>query len=384
MRAQRIGRVVAAAAIVLLASTGCSAVPAAVAGSAPDDLPESVQVEGKTVPYAEPQRWTVASIPARSSRTLQVFATGSTDEGGSACGPAVLRFHVEETAETVRVLVAGYQQPRPQNLACAAIGYVPSPHPVRLESPLGDRRLVDAHTGKAATLLVGTDYPDIPVPPGAPARAVLQPGWGDGPVQRRWTYPDGRALTLQVQQPRPSSDVGPYGRTVRQRQIHGSPATVYATGGKEYGTTQVVWTPNREQTITVQLSNSPKRQWTLDEATAIARSVTDYRTADTGRLAQPSSPGTAAASYNSADGPVRHDPNLFKSSGVHIALDCQGTGRVTVTLRDTDYRFECTSTLTHHLRTSVGAPDEPFFVDITADPGVRWAATLARASLDGS
>ena len=344
-----------------------------------------MKVGERVIPYLDAQAWTVASIPRRSSRAVTVFATGSDTWGGGACGPAVGRLRAYETASTVRILVSDYQQSSSAGLACPAIGYLPSAQPVRLKAPLGHRRLLDDSTGKAAALLVGSDYPDLITPPGSPSRSVLQRMHGDsGPVERYWSYTDGRQLVLQIRRPADLRSISPYGRTVQQLEIHRTPATVYSAGGKKYGVQQVVWTPNPKQTLSLILSNSPKRLWSTAEAVTAARAVSNYRTVFSDRLPQPSSPGTAAAVYNSADGPVKHAENLFKSSGVYIALDCQGRGHVTVTFRDTDYLFPCTSTLSHRVRKSIGSPNDAFFVDITADPGVRWAATLARASLDGS
>jgi hypothetical protein len=175
----------------------------------------------------------------------------------------------------------------------------------------------------------------------------------------------------------------PYGRIVRQFSIGGSPATIYSTGGGD-AQWQVQWTPNSSQTITLRLNSFTQRRWTTDEAEALARKVTNYTTEGTGRLPMPATPGTVVASYSSADGPVRHAPNMWKSSGIYVGVGCEGAGTVTVMLRGSTYPFACGVGMTQHLVRSNGQPTKTFYVDVTATKDVRWAVTLARASLDGS
>lgn len=367
-----------ALAAVVLALTSCAARPPVPSGS----LPPSVEVQGRSVPYAGLQAWSVASTTSRTSTRLHVFATGS-DDGGSACGPPVVRVHAVETASSVRLSVADYEDPATAGMACPAIGYVPSPQAIDLQRPVGDRTVVDASSGKRGTLLVASDYPTVEAP--APLAPVpLRRDDGSAAITEVWSDGTGTPLSLVTSTPSAVRDEAPYGRIVRQFDIGGTPAVLYSTGSGTDQQQQVQWTPNRRQTITLRLSNDEHRRWTADQAVALARSVTNYTTEATGRLPQPSTPGTAAASYNSADGPVRHAPNLLKSSGVYVGVNCEGKGTVTVSLRGTAYPFMCGVALSHHVVESTGKPEETFYVDVTATTGVRWAVTLARASLDGS
>jgi hypothetical protein len=233
------------------------------------------------------------------------------------------------------------------------------------------------------TLLVGTDYPTL-TPPGSLTASPLDRRDPDGPVEQHWSAGQDTPIALQTSVPAAVRSDGAYGRIVRQLDVHGSPAVLYRDGAGEYGQQQVQWTPNRRQTITLRLTNDRRHRWSADEAVALARSVSNYTTEATGRLPQPATPGTTVASYSSADGPVRHAPNMWKSSGVYVGVSCAGTGTVTVALRGITYPFRCAAALTDHVVKSIGQPNDPFFLDVTASKGVRWAVTLARASLDGS
>lgn len=366
---------------VVLGSAACAdSRPAPPAGSAAP----TVQVSGVSIPYDGLQAWTSASIASRASTSLTVFAIGSESDGGGPCGPPVLRLHARETSTEVVVSVAGYQQPAAANTICSAIGYGASPHLVTLRRPIGDRKVVDASSGKRGTLVVSADYPDLARPPEHLSAQVLR--WDDETeaVYRTWSTDEFRAVSLQIQPPVTTRGSGWEARVVQQVAIRGVSATVATTGGGQYGQTIVQWTPNPRQTITLSLTNGPGRRWTTAEAVALARSVVQYQVEATGRLPQPITPGTASASYSSADGPVRHAPNLLKSSGVYVGVHCEGRGRVTVSLRGTAYPFDCTARLSRHVVKSVGQPNDQFFLDVTATTGVRWAVTLARASLDGS
>ena len=367
-----------AIAVAVLALAACSGR----AGSSSGSVAPSVVVHGRLIPFDELQRWTLASVPSRDSRRLTIFAVGA-DSGGGPCGPPVVRLHAEESTTTVRVSVADYEVPTGPTTACPAIGYIASPHAVVLDRSIGDRRIVDASSGKRRTLLVAADHPRLVAPAGFTALPFGQVAGGSRATQT-WTDRDDGRLSLETTSPAASRGESPYGRIVRRFSIDGSPAAIYSTGGGEYAQWQVQWTPNSRQTITIRMDSSARRRWNADAVEALARKVTNYRTQGTGRLPLPPTPGTTVASYSSADGPVRHAPSMWKSSGIYVGVRCQGAGTVTVGLRGSTYPFPCEAGATQHLVRSNGAPDETFYVDVTATKGVRWAVTLARASLDGS
>lgn len=375
----RLGSVVVAGVVGLLLAS-CAAGPGAVPSGS---IAPTIRVSGRVVPYDGLQRWSVASVPSRDSTRLTVFATGS-DTGGGPCGPPVVRLRAEETATTVRISVVDYQQPAGAGTACPAIGYGASAQPVRLRQAIGDRAVIDASTGTRHALLVGSDYPALTAVPTSFVEAPIARNGGNGAVSRSWSDPEEVALRLETSTPAAIREFGPYGRIVRQLDIDGTPGTVYRDGNGRYSQMTAQWTPNPRQTITLRFENTKRTRWTVDQAVTAARAVTGYRTEHTGRLPQPSTPGTAAASYNSTEGPVQHAPNMFKSSGVYVGVNCEGEGRVIVSLRGSTYPFHCASKLSTHLVKSTGAPDDTFFLDVTATHGVRWAVTLARASLDGS
>lgn len=378
-RPLRLLSVVAVLACVVVGVTGCSSSRPLPPGAS---FATTVQIRGKDIPYDGTQAWTSASISSRDSRVLTVFAAGSDAVGGGVCGPPVIRFQTHETTTEVRVLVIDYQATSSGPSACNGIG--PGPQQVQLQRPLGERKVVDSATGKTQSVIDGTDYPNLIHPPTPFARSVLGRFPGAQWVDRTWQTAGHGAMTLRTQTPASARESGPYGRIVQQLDIGGSPATLYVTGSGQDAQHAVVWTPNPKQTITLRLDNGRRQQWTDAETVAAARSVTGYSSPRTGRLAQPTTPGTAAASYNSADGPVTHAPNLLKSSGVYVGVNCQGAGHVTASLRGTAYTFACTPRLSHHVAKSIGKSFAPFYLDVTASPGVRWAITLARASLDGS
>jgi hypothetical protein len=341
-----------------------------------------VVVSGRTVPFKDLQAWSLASAPSRDSTRLTVFAVGAAD-GGGPCGPPVARLSAEESATAVRVTVADYQEQPTPGLACPAVGYIGGPQTIVLHSAIGSRRVIDASSGKRRTLLVATDYPRLAAPAGFTAKPFGQVTGGPAATQT-WTEAGGALLWLETTTPTAARDRPPYGRIVRRFSIHGSPATEYSTGDGPESQWQVQWTPNTRQTITLRMNGSTRRHWTTDAVEAVARDVTDYRTERTGRLPLPTTPGTTVAAYSSVDGPVRHATNMWKSSGIYVGVACQGRGTVSVSLRGSTYPFACTSALTQHVARSDGAPNEPFSVDVSATKGVRWAVTLARASLDGS
>lgn len=366
---------------VMLGSAACAdSRPAPPAGSAAP----TVQVSGMSIPYDGLQAWTSATIASRASTSLTVFAIGSESDGGGPCGPPVVRLHARETSTEVVVSVADYQARAAANTICSGVGHLASPYVVTLRRAIGDRKVVDASSGKRGTLVVSADYPDLPRPPKHLSAQVLRWDEDTHAVFRTWSTDEFGSVSLQIQPPVTTREFGWEARVVQQVAIRGVSATVATTGGGQYGQTIVQWTPNPRQTITLRLDNGSGRRWTTAEALALARSVVHYKVEATGRLPQPITPGTASAVYNSADGPVRHAPNLLKSSGVYVGLNCEGLGRVTVSLRGTVYPFDCTERLSRHVVKSVGQPNETFFLDVTATPGVRWAVTLARASLDGS
>lgn len=375
-RPRRWGRAVAIAAAVL-SLAACAGGPVASSGS----IPTSVVVHGRVIPFDDLQRWTLASVPSRDSRRLTVFAVGD-DSGGGPCGPPVVRLTAKESATSVLISVADYEGPAGATTACPAVGYVGSPQPLVLGRRIGDRRIVDASTGKPQTLLVAADYPRLVAPAGFTALPFGEVA-GASRATQAWSERGVGDLFLETTTPLASRDEAAYGRIVRRFSIDGSPATVYSTGGGD-AQWQVQWTPNSTQTITLRLDNSTDRRWTADEAETLTRNVTNYTTEGTSRLALPASPGTVVASYSSADGPVRHAPNMWKSSGIYVGVRCEGAGTVTVSLRGSAYPFACTAGMTEHLVRSNGPPTETFYVDVTATKDVRWAVTLARASLDGS
>ena len=344
-------------------------------------IPPSIEVRGRAVPFDSLSPFRLASVPSRASTRLTVFAIGN-EKGGGPCGPPVLRLSAEETATTVRVSVAGYQDPIGTTTACPAIGYGAGPNTIALARPIGSRKVVDAATGKAPTLLVAADHPRLVAPRGFVA-LPFGLGFGASTTIQVW---DGRGhgdLALETTTPTAARDQSPYGRIIRRFSIAGSPATVYSTGGRS-ARWQVRWTPNRRQTITLRLDDHGDRRWSVDEAQALARSVTNYRTEQTDRLPLPALPGTTVASWSSADGPVRHAPNMWKSSGIFVGVRCDGAGTVTVSLRGRTHPFSCGATATEHVIRTDGAPDAVFFVDVSSTPSVRWTVALARASLDGS
>lgn len=375
-RPGRWGRVVALAAAGLsLAACAERPVPS---GSS---IAPSVTVYGRVIPFDDLQRWTLASVPSRDDARLTVFAVG-VDSGGGPCGPPVVRLIAEESETTVRISVADYQEQPGVTTACPAIGYVSSPQSVVLDRAIGDRRIVDASTGKVQRLLVAADFPMLAAPAGFTALPFGQVA-GVARATQGWRERGGGGIWLETTTPS-SRDDSPYGRVVGRFLIGGSPAGVYSTGGGRYGQWQVQWTPNSRQTITLRLNNSKQRRWDADEVEALARQVTNYTTEGTGRLPLPSTPGTTVASYSSADGPVWHAPNMWKSSGIYVGVRCDGAGTVTVSLRGSSYQFACKVGGTEHVERSDGPANETFYVDVTATKDVRWTVTLARASLDGS
>jgi hypothetical protein len=366
-----------AIAAAVLALAACAGTPVPASGS----LPPSVVVHGRVVPFDDLQRWTLASVPDRDSTRVTVFAVGA-DSGGGPCGPPVVRLSAAETATTVRISVADYEEPSGATTACPAIGYLGGPQSLVLDRPIGDRRVVDAGTGKVRTLLVASDYPRLVAPAGFAATPFGELA-GEARATQSWTERGDGGLSLGTTTPAASRDESPYGRIVRRFSIDGSPAAVYSTGGGD-AQWQVQWTPNSRQTITLRMNDSAQRRWNADQAEALARKVTNYTTEATGRLPAPSTPGTTVATYSSADGPVRRAPNMWKSSGIYVGVRCEGSGTVTVSLRGSTDPFACTVGMTQHVVRSEGSPNETFFLDVTATKGVRWTVTLARASLDGS
>ena len=382
-------RSAAAAVIAVVGALGTAACSPSTRNQVPEGstAAPSIEVTGRAIPYDGLTPFSLASASGRSATSLTVFAVGfdaAEKRGGSACGPAVLRIVAEETARVVRVSVQRYEDPSEADTVCPAIGYAASPHTVRLQRPLGDRVVVDGDSGKRARLLLGSDLPDLEHVPSGLGAPVLGGGFVPDTVERVWTERGQAVLALQIQSPAAISDSAPYGRIVEQTRVRGVPATVYAQGGSRYGQHIVQWVPNARQALTLRLGNRPDRQWSTAQAVALAREVSNYQVEDTGRLPPPSTPGTAAVSYSSADGPVRHAEHMLKSSGVYVGIDCQGDGRVTVVVRRSIYRVDCSARLTHEVHESVGPAFDPFSVDVTASSGVRWAVTLARASTDGS
>jgi hypothetical protein len=350
----------------------------------------TVLVQGRSVPYSGAQQWSSPSVPARTSRLLTIFATGSADSGGSQCGPPAVRILTRETSTAVRILVADYQDAAEPGTACPAIGYVPSAHIVTLRAPLGSRTLVDAADRRSAAVLDGSTIPDLASPPAPFTTSTVEqrPEDPDHLVVRRWSYrrgDDDRWVTLTVGSPAAlTRDRSPYGHHVRTFDVQGSIAALYESDGDADPTYEAQWTPNPQQTIRLDLVGTPQQHWTAAGAVALARAVRGYRTTGTDRLPAPRTPGTAAAEYSSADGPVHGALNLLKSSGVYVGVNCQGHGTVTVTLRGSTYRYSCSPRLSSHVDESVGKPFESFRVSVTATAGARWTVVLARASLDGS
>lgn len=346
-----------------------------------------VVVAGRPVPYDRPQAWTSASISARTSRALSVFAAGSTDAGGDYCGEPVLRFRVTETPKEVAVLVANYQAPAGLTTGCAGVGYSAAPNLVRLQQPLGTRTVVDASTGHAVGLLIGSEHPNLPATPHGMTATPLAQQEPSGPVSRNWFVKgdfDTAAISVSDQAPASVRNDGPYGRVALQAEIRGTPATVYQDVGGAPGAWFVQWTPNARQTITLRVAAAGSRHWNAASTLALARTVTGYATVASDRLGEPSVAGTVAATYNSADGPVQGATNLLKSSGVYVGLDCRGPGRLTVTIRTASTTVDCTTELEHHSFENTGSPNAAFPLTVEADSGVHWSLSVARASLDGS
>lgn len=350
---------------------------------------DSIVVQGRTLPYQQAQPVTSASIDTRSSRLLTVFVTGSPDRGGGECGPPAIRILTQETSAMVRLLVVDYQAPAQPGTACPAIGYTATPQPVHLRAPLAGRQLLDVATGKALAVVDGSTIPTVPRPPIPFTSSLLEQQPHEPVAVRSWTDQHGNAVRqMQLLSGPPSALTGhmsPYGRIALQFDVHGSAATLYADDGADGTSYEAQWTPNPQQTIRLELDSSPARHWTATQAINLTRSVTGYRSrGEPDALPPPITPGTSAATFSSAGGTVEHAPNLLKSSGVWVGLNCRGVGQVTVTLRGVTRTWTCSDHLSTHITKSIGKPDETFYLDVHATTGVRWALTLNRASLDGS
>jgi hypothetical protein len=253
---------------------------------------------------------------------------------------------------------------------------------------MGQRTLIDASNGAHPRLLDGSTLPDLPHPPAGFGPSVIQQPEHERLIERSWTAMRGdwpRLLLLTGSPADLTRDFPPYGEIVRQFRLGGTVATAYESGDAGSPGFAVQWTPNAQQTIRLQLDGDPSRAWTLSDAIRLSRSVTGYRSTPAEQPLPPTkTPGTVAATYSSTDGPVTRVPNLLKSSGVWVGVNCRGTGHVAVTLRGRTFTWACSTRPSAHVAESTGRPDETFFVTVVADPGVRWTVTLARASLDGS
>lgn len=144
--------------------------------------PPTITVSGKVIPYVGPVPWSDAVIATADSTTITILA----DADNGLCGPPTERVEVHQDAETVRVLVAGYELPLPPGVACAAVAHGPQPLTVQLSAPLRDRHLVDAYDQVTHRVLVAATVPTLA---GIPNGYEEQPiRWDESAreVERSW------------------------------------------------------------------------------------------------------------------------------------------------------------------------------------------------------
>ena len=153
---------------------------------------------------------------------LRVMAVGL-DGPPTPCADAVAVRAIRQSGSEVVLEARRYElADKPKQYDCALPGMAPQPREIRLDEPLGGRRVIDASTATARPVIAFDDVPTVQqVPAGYQWRP---PTWDDARrvVTRSWGSRDGR-LTLEIG---PGSQLQSLPAVLKQGRINGQPATV--------------------------------------------------------------------------------------------------------------------------------------------------------------
>lgn len=252
---------------------------APVTGPAASTPPASIEVDGKTVPSAGVVSWSDAVVDEADPRVITISASGSVLHRTTwFCTLAQWRSAAVETTTSVRIEVQGYAVPLDPDTYCNASA--PQPHEVRvtLDSPLGDRTLIDAATTRTQPALDASTVPTIGLMPSVDTDTV---GWDQesGTAIRTYVDPD-RAfdgtVSLEYGTPEALAASGAVSRTpdVNDISIGASSASLWSFESNGGFTTRVEWTSadgHRLRLDVVQTTSGA--DFTRAEVVQLARSV---------------------------------------------------------------------------------------------------------------
>jgi hypothetical protein len=235
----------------------------------------TIEVNGKSVPYAGAVPWVSPVAEGAASRVLTVFADGDR-AAGNLCGLPVERVSVTESSTSVMVLVSGYGTPLPAGIGCAGTGHTPQPQRIALKVPLGSRVVIDASDNAQHPVL---DVRTVPQPTKLPVGfAALPLSWDEttGFVERGYLKnADGReSISLGYGDFGPDGSNAPSGQVVGQTTIAGSISPIWRQAdGLTNDITTFKWTPAGKKTIQLSVAGTAKEHLSVSQAIEIARSV---------------------------------------------------------------------------------------------------------------
>jgi hypothetical protein len=257
----------------------CAAVIAYMTGhgggsSRPRHAPASVQVAGKSVPYAGSLSWTDATIDSRHPRLVRVFVNVDRVHASDVCYAIAERPVVtEQTPHDVTIFVAGYAPKA--GWECPGLAHGPSPVNVHLRQPLAGRSLIDATTGASHPVL---DTANLPHPRDLPAacRPTLSLSWDQttGVVTRVTGTDLCHVITVIGTTEQIDKLPQPNGSQQQPTRIAGHPATVWRYDDVRNGETVVQWESRPGRTIRLAVNAEPAQlKLSTNRSIAIARSI---------------------------------------------------------------------------------------------------------------
>jgi hypothetical protein len=239
----------------------------------------SVQVHGKSIPYAGEVPWADPVADPTNPRVVYVFADGDRIHGRGSCSvdPPTERPVVKATNTKVSILVAGYA-PKVPGDDCPGIGHAPQRVAVILPSPLDGRPLIDTIDGKAHPVLDPTTVPAVHhIPVACHADPVR---WDEktGTAIRAYTdhlkYGFRCLIWLQYGKTAAIEKLeGPTGAPANPIHVGSVDADVWKyTDTNNHGTT-LQWTLSDGHRIRLTVNSSPRHPISDAEVLAIAESV---------------------------------------------------------------------------------------------------------------
>jgi hypothetical protein len=267
----------AAASVLLIVAVALLVQHAGHRSPTPHAAPASIRADGHRVPYAGAVPWANPVSDPDNPRVFYVFADNDRIRADNVCDvTADKTVVVEQTSDSVTILIAGYATPLGSGQACAGVGHPPERQAVTLPQPLAGRTIIDASDGKTHIVL---DPATVPAPHHIPSTCPATPlQWDEqtGVATRTYTTsPQLRCLILMQYGPAAALQglQGPIGTVSDPIQVSGATAEVWRYDDVNNHAVTLQWSPTPGHEIRLTVNSPPAQPFTDAQILAIARSI---------------------------------------------------------------------------------------------------------------